>query len=333
MLFDIPFKDHVFNLKVNPGTDTRLSLPSSMAGENYGMRLIHFFTISTCEAISDSPAEVHLWREVVPQLALSYDFLLCGLLSITSLHLALLNPSNDHTAAAIWYHSKALELFRPHLEAITPSNVSAIFCFSCLIPLYAFGIHNAAQSPLNPIDELLQVFTLLRGISIIVREGMYWLERGHFPSLRLPEPSSDPRTTLSTEVQSALAELSQYNLSHTANDKMKEIFVRCISMLRNTFMLVYENPSAKKTVLPFPIMVPQEFMQSLRDREPMALAILANYAVVLHWFGKHIWLREWGRQTMMAVKGVLAGRKCEGCIKWAVAEVQDLNGWPVSHLP
>lgn len=87
------------------------------------------------------------------------------------------------------------------------------------------------------------------------------------------------------------------------------------------FLLAAENPGAKMTVLPFPIMVPRQFMEKLEDRDPMALVILAHYSVVLYWLRNHIWLRGWGRQLVDAIHLEL-GSEWHGCLKWAIEEVR-----------
>ena len=51
------------------------------------------YAASTCKSISDTPEALAMWRDTVPELALKYGFLMSAVLSVTALHLAILNPS------------------------------------------------------------------------------------------------------------------------------------------------------------------------------------------------------------------------------------------------
>jgi hypothetical protein len=55
--------------------------------------------------------------------------------------------------------------------------------------------------------------------------------------------------------------------------------------------------------------------------EPLALAILANFAVILYWLRQTIWLQGWGRETVEAVREALPVEWHE-CIAWAVQETE-----------
>jgi len=56
-------------------------------------------------------------------------------------------------------------------------------------------------------------------------------------------------------------------------------------MLRQIFLLATKKPII---ALPFPIMVPNKFMEKLRDRDPMTLVIPANYGFVLYYLRGYI---------------------------------------------
>ncbi|KAK9366257.1 hypothetical protein V1509DRAFT_648909, partial [Lipomyces kononenkoae] len=53
-----------------------------------------------------------------------------------------------------------------------------------------------------------------------------------------------------------------------------------------------------------------------------ALAILAHYAVILHWLRGHIWLDGWGEEIVDAVRQVLSSG-WHACIAWVLKEVAD----------
>ena len=317
-------KQHVNRLTCedNRPPDNEISLAKTYAlkgDDNDTLRLMYHYALSTCFSISDLPSSIPPWRDTVPALAFEHDFLLSGLLGVTSLHLVLLNPSAHHTNAAIKHYSQALTLIQPHLSNVTPDNVSALFSCSCLIALYSFGIHCTSQSCLDPLADILELFSLIRGIAVIVKNRVQWLERGPFAQAMLPT-LVDSNASLAPEIDAALETLSQRNLETIADPKAQEAYATTIEMLRQTLLLAAEKPDTKMTALLFPIMVPPLFMDELRYGNSMALLILAHYGVVLYWLRSHIWLRGWGSQIVEAVKGVVGGDS-RGCLDWPLKVV------------
>jgi hypothetical protein len=165
----------------------------------------------------------------------------------------------------------------------------------------------------------LELFSLIRGIAVIIKNGVQWLEQGPFAQAMLPTPV-DPNASLAPEIEAALETLSQRTLETIADPKAQEAYATTIEMLRQTLLLAAEKPDTKMTALLFPIMVPPLFRDELRYRNPMALLILAHYVVVLYWLRSHIWLRGWGSQIVEAVKGVV-GRDSWGCLNWPLKVV------------
>jgi hypothetical protein len=292
---------------------------SLKADDNDTYRLIHHYALSTSTSISDSPSAVLMNRDIIPALAFEHDFLLSGLLAVTSLHLAILNPCTIHNDAALKHHSQALTLIRPHLSHVTADNVYALFSYSCMIACYSFGIRKAAISSHDPLGDMLAVFTLLRGITVIVEMGEEWLENSPFAdSTKLPEPN--PNTRLAPKVEGALFSLSQSIPDSNTDLTSREVYEAALSLLRHTFLLSAEQPHSTRTALLFPILVPQQFVDNLRDKDPLSLVILAHYAVVLHWLRHSIWLRGWGNEVIAAVRHVV-GSEWDVVLKFAVEQV------------
>jgi len=146
-----------------------------------------------------------------------------------------------------------LAFFRPQLESIAPENTEALSAFTCLIPLYSFGVHNLPRDgfEIEPgaLFEILDVLTLLRGI---VKNGGVWLKDGPFGGDLLPkEPNTS--TKLRPEIEEALIVLSARNSDIIHSTEKKAMYSSAIRMLRTTFLLAAENPESMMTVIPFPI--------------------------------------------------------------------------------
>lgn len=322
-----PRINHVIcNDKLSPGAEISLAATYALKGDdNDTLRLIHHYAVSTCFSISDLPSSIPTWRDTVPSLAFEHGFLLSGLLAVTSLHLALVNPSTCHTNAAIRHYSQALALIQPHLSDITPDNVFPLFSCSCLIALYSFGIYCTSQENLDPLAEIFELFTLIRGIAVIVKNGLQWLQHGPFAAAMLPQPANHS-TSLELEIEAALTTLSRHNLERITDPEAQGAYTTAIGMLRHTLLLAADIPDTKTTALVFPIMITimghPLFVEKLRDREPMALVILAHYGVLLYWLRNHIWLQGWGSQIIHAVKEAVE-LEWRGCLEWPLKVVGD----------
>ena len=292
------------------------------ADERDNLRLMHHYTRSAYKSISGSVEGLLVWRDLVPQLALEHDFILHGLLAVSSLHLALSDPTHPpaHSSLALRHYAAGLVLFYPHLNTVTPGNVSSLFTFACLVSLYAWGLPHTSHSPINALLEIQEVFTLNRGVAVIVRSGSEWLEQGPFRHLLLPKPIN-PWKPLSFEVEDALTALAKRNYEQTTDARLRNVYARAIGILRHCFRLLEERPGLSMTVLPFPITVEPEFPIAMAERKPMALAILAHYGVVLHRLGGHVWLKGWGREVVDSIEGAV-GSEWQECIAWPIEEVK-----------
>ncbi len=283
---------------------------------------MHHYTLFTYKSIAGAPETLDIWQNLIPQLAFEYDFLLLGILAAKSLHLALTDPAHQeaHSGRARQYYNTASALFRPHLTSITPVNISALFSFSALVPVCAFGFRQIPCLPANPLPEILEIIVLLRGTAHIVKSGAHWLECGPLKHLLLPQTSNQCEA-LPMEIEAALSGLSRRNDETTADSALRDAYCRAITVLQQTFRLAADAPGNANTALLFPIMTPPEVPVKIRDGEPMALAILTHYAVLLHWLDSIIWLRGWGRQVVKAVEAAV-GEEWRGCIAWAIGEVE-----------
>ncbi|TGO57467.1 hypothetical protein BCON_0065g00270 [Botryotinia convoluta] len=148
-----------------------------------------YLTFSRTNSIQD------MWRTTIPKMASDHPFMMHGLLNISALHLAFLNPAKRdlYLAPAIRHHEIFLSLYRSKLHDITPDNCSAMFICSSLISIctLAFPICSNNPSPSmpsgysyrqqqqqfdSPIQLASSLFTLLQGAFTLLRISWHWLE-------------------------------------------------------------------------------------------------------------------------------------------------------------
>lgn len=293
--------------------------------ERDNLRLMNHYGGYTCIAIagltSTSEETLHVWRDYVPELAYEHNYLLHGLLGLSALHLALSKPTlqHEHTVLAMHHHNIGIAVFRTLITDITADNINALFAFSCILVLHSFGIYRSIKSQLDPIAKIHEVLTLLRGTGVIVKSAMHLLKQGPMRAALMPM-LNDPTRELPFEIEGVLTELLQRIDTTIATTVNGDEYTAAISALRHNFLLAIEHPDVNLTMVLFPVFVSPEFLPLVCIGEPLALAILANYAVILHWLRGHVWLEGWGRQVVGAVHQVLP-LDWHQCVAWAVSEV------------
>ncbi|MCJ1432536.1 hypothetical protein MMC27_001893 [Xylographa pallens] len=292
-----------------------------MAEERDNLRLMHHFTISAHRIIAPSPGAVAVWRELVPQLAFEYDFLLHGVLAVSALHLALTSEVDKlaNSALALRHYTAALALFRPHLDSITSSNIYPLFAFSCVVPVYVFGYPHVSKFPTNPLPEMLEMISVMRGCAKIVGSGFRWLESSPFKHLLL-QPT-DPSQALAPEIEDALTGLQERNNQTTTQPALRDAYETAIETLRESFKVAGNMPGEQATALPFPVKLSAEVLMMMQEGDPMALIILAHYGVILHWLDAVPWTTGWGSTTINAVNETVE-EDWRGYIAWALQESQ-----------
>ncbi|MCJ1404917.1 hypothetical protein MMC11_008143 [Xylographa trunciseda] len=291
-----------------------------MSEERDNLRLMHHFAVSAHRSIAPSPGAVAVWRDLIPQLAFEYDFLLHGVLAVSALHLSLTSQVDKlaNSALALRHYTAALALFRPHLSSITSSNIFPLFAFSCIVPVYVFGYPHVSSFPSNPLPAMLEMISVMRGCADIVRSGSEWLASSPFQHLLLPQPT-DPAQVLPTEIEAALTGLSERNNQTTTRPALHDAYETAIEVLRECFKLAGNMPGQQVTGLPFPIRIPTEVLVMMREGDPMALIILAHYGIILHWLDTVPWMTGWGSQTVSAVNETV-GEEWRDYIAWALEE-------------
>ncbi|TGO40614.1 hypothetical protein BHYA_0034g00340 [Botrytis hyacinthi] len=159
------------------------------------LELMRHFVTETYLTFSCKNSIQDLWRTTIPKMASDHPFMMHGLLNISALHLAFLNPAKRdlYLAPAIRHHDIFLSLYRSELDSITPDNCSAMFICSTLISICTLAFPICSDKPSlsmpsgyscrqqqqqfdSPIQTASSLFILLRGAFTLVRIHWQWLE-------------------------------------------------------------------------------------------------------------------------------------------------------------
>ena len=84
-------------------------------------------------------------------------------------------------------------------------------------------------------------------------------------------------------------------------EERKQGYRGAIDVLRIAFQNVAYAPDDRTLGVTWPIMIPKPYMDGLADRTPMALALLAHYAVLLFDLRMHWWAGDRGLRILEVV--------------------------------
>ncbi|KAM6538149.1 hypothetical protein FALCPG4_000034 [Fusarium falciforme] len=303
------------------------------------LQLFHHYTTSVWKSfMRESRTEV-LWRELVPNAALSNDFLMHALLAVSALHFAHFNPAQkvEYQAISSHYSALALSSFRNLLNDINESNCEVFFVFGSLTFLQS--LCNVAH-PSGPLTsaEVAQSFQLLQGVKCILdfKPLQRWSSDGPLGQLfshkatclipttpaSPPSPSSeapsafqrrlDKLCRLARQLPRTLDVINPQSASLLALEGLRNIYQDCLAL---------PFTSGLPLTWTWPLCLPPFFVDMIRSGDPMALIVLAHFAA-LSWPHEH---KEWPSQGWSASVIGMIDRVIE-------EEWREWIEWPVKCL-
>ncbi|GKZ35092.1 hypothetical protein AbraIFM66950_005642 [Aspergillus brasiliensis] len=242
---------------------------------------------STHKSVSRGEHTDHIWRSRASEEAIRHPFLMHGLLALSSLHIARTTQDVQrrpiYLSTAVAHQTQALALFRERLSNINSSNAKAMFAFAGIVVIYTFGLPHAPESsdPWANVDDLIQIFTLARGIQHILKQATSVIKSDEW---RVIFQVEDLDEGYLKDAQSSLERLHEVNNACGAQDDTHDTTVYDYALVRLSEMLAEARSglSPVSTSCRWAIRQLPEFMEILRDRKPLALVILAYHCVVFH---------------------------------------------------
>ncbi|KAF3939285.1 hypothetical protein ABW19_dt0209437 [Dactylella cylindrospora] len=246
--------------------------------------------------------------------AFTEPYLMHQALAISALHLSTkaVESRGFYRGYAIGLQNRALSLFsvsNPVME-VTPANCVHMYLFSSLVSAHLLcdALHYQRDSLEGFIDRFTHDLSIYRGVRAVL---------GQFTEL-MRETEVAP----SLKISQLLLQLSEANgpecnalrdLLDTldAASPSQRIYKETVLHLQQVFDAQREGPGDKPrmpAVFGWPILVSPEYVDLLRQKEAVALVILAHYAVLLH-RGQDLWIfGEGGRFLIESISEFLGPR-------------------------
>jgi hypothetical protein len=232
----------------------------------------------------------------------NYPFVIRGLLSISALHLATLEPesSAENLVIASTQYNTALLDFRTALRDVDEDSCIAVFGFSCVTVVHALGVAQV-QKPDDPIAELQNCMHLVRGIRVVLEPHLEILTRAGV--------LSGDKDDLSN-VHASIPEVLELRvLAESIPDRnTSETCVHAIDLLHKIIYHVFTSHEADphlSFLLTWPLLLTEEFFEILSLRQPVAILIITYFAAGLGYKGRIWWLEKWCTYIMEVVKAEL----------------------------
>lgn len=261
----------------------------------------HYYYCTAYTGLCLAPADsLHIWQESIPNIALSYPFLMHGLLAISALHLAYLNPArrSELVTFASCSEQIALPLFRKMIPKVDQSNVHAIFAFSGFVVPYIIATSNGECGIPSLDNATPHWFLAIRGFLSLLSNNLTELARGPFAPVLVR--TALPIAYGDNPEDAQLLKLNELLESKDSASKKHETDIKscreALDELRREWALTCSpcrTLSAQNVVYIWPGAVSQQYLRQLYDRRPEALIVLAHYCVLLKrvdstWYWKGI---------------------------------------------
>lgn len=186
------------------------------------------------------------------------------------------------------------------LGQIGPVNCHALFAASSLLFMASLGAADPSRAEEFTVDALVDIFLLIKGVNIVLDSSREMIKNGplsEFVTLRQgAEETPEVLTRVTHALEGLLLDLleskdSLCSIIRAEVNRMLQAIKMCVERSRDPMY---------RMIAIWPIMMPDELVRLLRQRNQAALALLAYYCVVFraaelegYWF-----LEGWPRAVL-----------------------------------
>lgn len=255
------------------------------------------------------------WEGAVRRNASTHGFVYNGMLSFAALHLAVLQPQNRsmHIIKALKYQNAGMTEFRPVLENLTASNCEAALGFSGLLISSLYAVTVAQAGPNRPSERLLDylpiIFSLFNGTVAIYRMGwMKSLDSNLSVHLRQKVMRADVANT-PAEGEEYLEQLQCQEIEKLKDSHLRDLYNDISFKVRQNLRRTQQFPGRV-----WPGTAPPAYIQCVKEREPIALVLVAYWAIGQdRGVGYNWWARNWARDLVETI-----GEELEKDSRWGL---------------
>jgi len=152
---------------------------------------MHNWSTNAFKSMRQHTDETHLWQIVVPELALSHEYLLNALLALSARQLSFGDSVWD--CAALDYENRALTGFQHVLGSLDHSNYEPIFACSILIMIFSLAQSHWQHSRQlsDALVDILELRQFIAGVGLVHSNYSDLLRLSSFGTLFNPHTPGD----------------------------------------------------------------------------------------------------------------------------------------------
>ncbi|KAF4630547.1 hypothetical protein G7Y89_g7593 [Cudoniella acicularis] len=254
-----------------------------------------------------------------------------GILSISALHLAYLNPEKQdfYVSHSMEHHELALKEATTVLPNVTKENCAALHIFSILTCIHTLG-RPRRQEDFLVVGEsgIAKWLVLFRGVTEIIEPFEDVMASGLLSSLfqaRQRRQNLRENCDGSGVEGNHLKELRDLVLQTTREEEMIPVYTTNIDSLQRAFTFIYTSaPHTHETgdVFIWIFRVTNEYLMALKEGTQEALAIFAYSCVLFKKMEGYWWMEGWSVQLMSNIYDFL-DEEHRLWIRWPIKEI----GW------
>ncbi|KAI0019135.1 hypothetical protein F4780DRAFT_458738 [Xylariomycetidae sp. FL0641] len=312
------------------------------------LELMHLWSTSTYKCLSSMPEDTHYLQMVLPREALSYDFLLDGVLVASALQRSTVTggaEAQKYLQIAMELYIKASSSFRVQLGHMTPANHHVLYMFSTMAAFFNlafFTVGNERQ--MDALSVMTLASHLMTGSISIAKANFDQLLASPIPLrtyLTLGTASPD---LLDQDTKDTLARLKEFNNSYlppnlTADPRAQQdgSFPQWENPFReviDTVELCFAEDARgvmQGYCCTFVAAAGQEYAQAIKVQDPMALFILMHCAVLLERISdSYWWVKDLGKHLIAGISATLRDHHPHLAYEWRenIRWIRRQIGWP-----
>ncbi|KEQ93673.1 hypothetical protein AUEXF2481DRAFT_31238 [Aureobasidium subglaciale EXF-2481] len=318
-------RENTDSVKASPSNQSEpgaLAFSQSAISRITELSLMHNWSTKAYRTLCQHSDETHLWQIVVPELALGHEYLLDALLALSARQLVIDASEKGSTwdRAALEYQNKALTGFQLVLGDVNLSNCEAVFACSILIMVFSMAqSHMEGKNHLSDaILDILELRQFLSGIGLLQNEYHDYLRLTSFGVLFTPHTPTQIESEDSTGVPLPdMCRMVESTLEHLRREIPDDVNAKSysdsISDLQEA-MQIYCTGGLFSGIMTWPVTLGDNMIHVIENREPLALAILAHFGIIIHLLRDRWWARSSGKRLVRTILPIL--RKSN--VAWAV---------------
>ncbi|KAL2446264.1 hypothetical protein ABEF95_008825 [Exophiala dermatitidis] len=306
--------------------------------------------MNMCSAASRADPTYAYWAFDVPRLGLEHPFILHLIYAFTGFHLdhirKLTGQAPKYRDLSAAHFATGLSEFNKVLPTLDDSNRHAFGLAGVLVCFCAFADgpsssagYGQACSATGSDGQVVPWLSLIHGVRTLKSN------ESSSPSDRPPQPQSQSQTNDDNSTREVLADISMLNVVPRIDweEPLRQLHdyillssrsssAPCLVKAFENLVLVYEAtfgrkdgtnraPPKHRYVFVWLYTLADEFVNHLLRKEPLALLLLAYYAVLIRTMEHRWFMQGWAEYLLMSVRG-LVGEELARWLVWPENQVQ-----------